>query len=136
LVWKTVRSELVAVQADDQSFLILVVDDDAPLRMVTADLLVDAGYRVIEALDAQEALALLESGSDVRVVLTDWVMPGEIDGLGLGSIISERWAGVGTLVTSGKIYPDDLPDGVRFLAKPYKPIELIEEVRALIQGQT
>ena len=126
----------MAMQADDRSFLILVVDDDAPLRMVTADLLVDAGYRVIEALDAQEALALLESRSDVRVVLTDWVMPGEIDGLGLGSIIAERWSGVGTLVTSGKIYPDDLPDGVRFLAKPYKPIELIQEVEALVQSRT
>ena len=126
----------MAMQADDQSLLILVVDDDVTLRMVTADLLVDAGYRVIEALDAQEALALLDGGADVKVVLTDWVMPGEIDGLGLGSIISERWPGIRTLMTSGKIYPDELPEGVRFLAKPYKPIELIQEVKGLIRSGT
>jgi len=72
----------------------------------------------------------------VRVVFTDWNMPGEIDGLGLARLVRRRWPDVGVIVTSGKMRPapGDLPEGVRFLSKPYRPSALIEEIEIMVQG--
>ena len=113
---------------------ILVVEDDVLVRMIASDILTDAGFRVYEAHDAQEAMTLLEARTDVRVVFTDWNMPGEIDGLGLARLVSKRWPEIGVIVTSGKMrpVPRDLPVGVRFLSKPYRQSALIEEIEALI----
>lgn len=115
---------------------ILVVEDEVLLRMMADDILTDAGFRVVEARDAEEAMTLLEARTDVRVVFTDWNMPGEIDGVGLAHLVRKRWPAVGIIVTSGKMQPapGDLPEGVKFLLKPYRPSTLIEEVEALMSG--
>ena len=63
--------------------VVLVVEDDVLVRVVLADSLRDAGYRVIEAANVTEALAVFESGESVDAVFTDWEMPGEMDGLAL-----------------------------------------------------
>lgn len=113
---------------------IMVVEDDILVRMVAADILVEAGFRVVEARNAQEALTLLEARFDVRVVFTDCNMPGAIDGIGLAHLIHERAPKVGLLVTSGKMRPaaTDLPPGTRFLPKPYPRLTMVEEVRSLL----
>ena len=61
-------------------------------------------------------------------------MPGEIDGVGLARLVRRRWPEVGVIVTSGKMRPapGDLPAGVRFLSKPYRPSALIEEINAMV----
>jgi CheY-like chemotaxis protein len=125
----------MTIKVDSGPVAILVVEDDILVRMIASDILTDAGFRVMEAHDAQEALTLLESRADVQVVFTDWNMPGEIDGLGLARLIPERWPEVGVIVTSGKMRPasGDLPAGVRFLEKPYRPSALIEEIEAMVQ---
>jgi CheY-like chemotaxis protein len=121
-------------KVDGAPVAILVVEDDVLVRMIATDILVDAGFRVIEAHDAQEAMTLLEARADVRVVFTDWNMPGEIDGLGLARLVRGRWPEVGVIVTSGKMRPalGDLPAGVRFLEKPYRPSALIEEIETML----
>jgi len=121
-------------KVDNKPAAILIVEDDLLVRLITSDVLTDAGFRVFEAHDAREALILLEARTDVRVVLTDWLMPGEIDGAGLALLIRKRWPSVGVIVTSGKMRPapGDLPAGVRFLSKPYRPSALIEEVEAMV----
>lgn len=125
----------MTIEVGSGSTAILVVEDDVLVRMVASDILTDAGFRVYEAHDACEAMTLLEARSDVRVVFTDWNMPGNIDGLGLARLVRKRLPEVGVLVTSGKMHPapDELPAGVRFLAKPYRPSALIEEIRAMVQ---
>jgi CheY-like chemotaxis protein len=103
------------------------------------DVLEDAGYKVIEAVNAQEALTLLEARPDVRVLFTDVEMPtgGDMDGLLLAHLVSKRWPNIGIVITSGRLEPKDgdLPEGARFLAKPYRPSDLIKEVHDFIQSR-
>src|SRR5215207_7525329 len=84
----------------------------------------------------EEALAVLQTRPDVRVLFTDVNMPGSLDGLGLAQIVHERIPEVGILIGSGRIRPlsGELPPGAQFIAKPYAPSALTEAVRALVQG--
>lgn len=118
------------------SSAILVVEDDVLVRMISSDILTDAGFRVYEAHDAHEAIILLEARSDVQVVFTDWNMPGNIDGMELARLVRERWLEIGVIVTSGKMRPPpgELPVGVQFLPKPYRPSALIKEIEAMVSG--
>lgn len=114
--------------------MILVVEHYVLVRMVALDLLAEAGFHVIEAQDAQDALRLLNARTDVRVVLTDRDLPGEIDGIALARLINERWPTIGLLLTSSKTppRPGELPMGACFLQKPYRPSDLVRDVRDLL----
>jgi CheY-like chemotaxis protein len=126
---------LMKAEVGNRSTEILIVEDDVLVRMIASDILTDAGFRVYEAHDAHEAIALLEARSDVRVVFTDWNMPGDIDGMELARLVRKRWPAISVIVTSGKMRPPgELPAGVRFLAKPYRPLALIEEIEIMVQG--
>ena len=122
------------IKASKGPVAILIVEDDVLVRMIANDILTDAGFRVFEAHDAQEAMTLLEARADVQVVFTDWNMPGKIDGLGLARLVRKRWPDVGIIVTSGKMLPapGDLPAGVQFISKPYRPSALIDAIETLI----
>jgi CheY-like chemotaxis protein len=118
--------------------IILVVEDETLLRMLAGDILTeDAGYRVIEAVNADEALILLESRHDVRLVFTDVNMPGALNGFALARIVDMRFPGIKVIVTSGLARPGigDLPKGKRFLPKPYAPSALITMVQEML-GET
>ncbi|MDR3461765.1 MAG: response regulator [Beijerinckiaceae bacterium] len=101
--------------------LILVVDDEPLIRWVNADVLTDAGFTVIQAANGDEALELLESHRDVRVVFTDVEMPGLIDGFALAGRIHRQWPEIGVVVTSGRRCPAAALDSKMqcFLPKPY-----------------
>jgi CheY-like chemotaxis protein len=106
--------------------------------MLAGDILTeDAGYRVIEAVNADEALILLESRHDVRLVFTDVNMPGALNGFALARIVDMRFPGIKVIVTSGLARPGvgDLPKGKRFLPKPYAPSALITMVQEML-GET
>lgn len=102
---------------------VLVVEDEGLLRLSAAEMIEDAGFKVIEAANADEAIRILENRSDIRVVVTDIHMPGSMDGLKLAHAVRNRWPPIKIIVTSGREVPmeDDLPEGSRFLAKPYEP---------------
>ena len=87
----------------DNPLVILLVEDEVLVRMVAADVLEDAGFTVLESTNAEEALRLLETRSDVQVLFTDVNMPGALDGLGLAQTVHERSPGVGILIGSGRI---------------------------------
>lgn len=114
--------------------LILVVDDEALLRLLATDVLEDDGYRVLEAGDADTALKLLTEHGDVGVVFTDVNMPGALDGLDLAHEVHRRWPKVKLIVTSGRVHPklDDIPDAGRFVPKPYSPEDLLQEVKTAV----
>ncbi|HEX4198492.1 MAG TPA: response regulator [Caulobacteraceae bacterium] len=105
-----------------KSPIVLVAEDEAMVRQLSVDELEYAGYRVIEAANARQALAVLESGVPVDVLFTDVNMPGEIDGMGLARVVHQRWPDVGLIVTSGRfdIADDELPDEGHFIRKPYQ----------------
>jgi CheY-like chemotaxis protein len=102
--------------------------------MHSADMIRDLGFDVIEAMDADEAVSLLESVSDIRVVFTDIQMPGSMDGLVLAAVVRDRWPPVALLITSGKVRPpmDDMPTGAQFIPKPYSPWQLKEQLHSLM----
>ena len=101
--------------------VILVVEDEDLLRQAAVALVEDAGFEAVAAASADEALAILEARTDVRLVFTDIQLPGSMDGLKLAHAVRNRWPPVELILTSGRrhIGPDDLPERGRFYAKPY-----------------
>jgi two-component system, response regulator PdtaR len=117
--------------------VVLVVEDQTLVRMFMTDFLDEAGFKVFEAVGADEALTVLEARPDVQAVVTDIEMPGSMNGIELTHVIRDRWPGVGVVVTSGRQRPgqDDLPDEVVFLAKPYLPDTVITVIRQMAAPQ-
>ena len=113
--------------------VVLVVEDEFLIRTDAADMVRAAGFTVVEASNADLALELLESASDIAAVFTDIHMPGSMDGLRLVAIVRDRWPPIAVLVTSGQdqIGIDDLPVGGRFLPKPYTEAQLATHLREL-----
>lgn len=95
------------------------------------DALSEAGYRVLEARDGQEALAVLHLHRDIRALVTDVNMP-SIDGLSLARITVERWPDIGIVIASAVPLPEEPRAGARFVAKPYRLSQLLEEVDLVI----
>jgi two-component system, response regulator PdtaR len=110
--------------------VVLVVEDEALLRLCAADLLEDAGFEVIQAPDARAALDVMKSRPDVRLLFTDIQMPGKLDGMELAQKVHEQWPRVLLLVTSGALRPKntEIADHGHFLAKPYTEKRLLEEI--------
>jgi CheY-like chemotaxis protein len=112
---------------------VLLVEDEPLVRMMGADVLADAGFEVLEAMNADEALGILEAEPDVQILVTDIDMPGSMDGLTLARVAHDRWPQMPVLVISGKVRPSaaELPPGGAFLAKPFPSAKLVGEVRRL-----
>jgi CheY-like chemotaxis protein len=110
---------------------VLIVEDEPLVRIGAVNIIEDAGFEVIEAASADEAIGILECRSDVRVVFTDIHMPGSMDGLKLAHAVRNRWPPIRIIVTSGRelMAEQDLPEGGRFVAKPYNPIEILDALR-------
>ena len=84
-------------------------------------MIVEAGYDVVEAGSADQAIAVLEERSDIEIIFTDIQMPGSMDGLKLAKYVSGRWPPIKIIATSGYFCAreEDLPRGGVFLSKPY-----------------
>ena len=119
--------------SSEQRQAVLVVEDEALIRMHAADMIRDLGFEVIEAANADQAISLLESNSKISVMFTDVQMPGSMDGLRLAAVVRKRWPPVALLVTSGQFRPKggDLPENTHFLPKPYIAGELKTHLDAL-----
>ncbi len=119
------------------SVVVLVAEDEVLIRMMAVDVLTDAGFVVIEAAHADDALSLLASQAhEVRALFTDIHMPGTMTGLELAHHVRGNWPWIALLVASGKARPhaDAMPSGSRFLLKPYDPNHLIQHVRELVDA--
>jgi len=103
------------------------VEDELLLRLNAAQIIEDAGYEVIEASNADEAIQILESRTDIRIVFTDINMPGSMDGIKLANAVRNRWPPIRLIVTSGKVAlrAGDIPADGRFLSKPYTPEQIV-----------
>lgn len=114
--------------------LILIVEDDPLIRWSGAETLEDAGFEVLEAANADDALTLLETHSLVTVLFTDIDMPGQLDGLDLARIAAHRWPCIHIIIASGRNEPraPQMPDNGRFIAKPYMPEQIVRDIDELL----
>ena len=112
---------------------ILIVEDEALVRLSAVGMLEDAGFRMIEAVNSDEALELLAADSNVQLLLTDVNMPGTIDGLALARQVHDRWPHISIMVASAKQVrqPEELPAGSRFEQKPYNSDSVVRHAREL-----
>lgn len=122
--------------SDDVSHIsrsILVVDDEPLIRINLADFFTEQGYQVFEAEDADVAIAVLEENPSVQIVLTDVQMPGSMDGVKLAHYIRKRYPPTLLVVASGAVAigPDELPAHAMFVAKPFDPRFVLEEIQRL-----
>jgi CheY-like chemotaxis protein len=113
---------------------VLVVEDEMLLRMRALDMVEDAGYTSIEAVDADEAFAILKSRSDIALLFTDIQMPGSMDGLQLAHIVHERWPPIKIILVSGqlKLSSAQIPHDSRFFGKPLVSGQIIAEMQNMI----
>jgi CheY-like chemotaxis protein len=105
---------------------ILVVDDDAAIRLVIIRLLRRKGHRVEEARDGREALSML-ANQPFDIVFLDLVMPG-MDGLTTGAAIRGLHPSARIVYVSG-VVPNNLPAGAAFVPKPFTPQSVLDAVR-------
>jgi CheY-like chemotaxis protein len=114
--------------------VVLVVEDDMLLRMRAVDMVEDAGYICVEAVDADEAVAILESRSDIALLFTDIQMPGSMDGLGLAHSVHDRWPPIKIILVSGqlKLASIDIPANSRFFGKPLEAKVMIAQIQSMI----
>ena len=113
--------------------VVLIVEDEWLIRLNAAQIVEEAGFDVIEASNADEAISILEVRSDITVLFTDIQMPGSMDGLKLAAAVKGRWPPIKIVATSGlvDVRPDDLPEGGRFIPKPYDPTQLAATLQEL-----
>jgi CheY-like chemotaxis protein len=114
--------------------VVLVVDDEPLIRMNAADMLVDAGFDVLEAENAVDALAILADHPEIQVLFTDVNMPGDMDGLDLARRVHQLRPEVHLIVTSGKVTPsaESIPSNSDFLGKPYREHQVIALIESAI----
>jgi CheY-like chemotaxis protein len=113
--------------------VILIVEDELLIRMDSAEAIENAGFEVIQAGNADEAIVILTARPDIHVVFTDIQMPGSMDGLKLARFVRDRWPPIKIVATSGvvRVSDDDLPAGSVFLPKPYRGAQVVATLREL-----
>jgi len=113
---------------------VLIVEDEMMLRMRAADIVEDAGFRPVEAVNADEAMSILESRSDISLLFTDIQMPGSMDGLMLAHAVHKRGPPIKIILVSGKLKLSniDTPPDSRFFDKPLDAKEMVSEIQDMI----
>ena len=113
---------------------VLIVENEALVRLELAHALSQAGLRVLEASDADEAIAMLYSHPQIELMVTDIMMPGSMDGIRLAHHVRDRWPPVKIIVTSGRLETElsELPADSVFIPKPFQHESLGQAVEQLI----
>src|ERR1700710_558988 len=113
---------------------VLVVEDEMMLRMRAVDMVEDAGFSSVEAVNADDALTILEARSDIDLLFTDIQMPGSMDGLKLAHAVHSRWPDIGIILVSGQMKPSDAerPSDSRFFSNPLGVDQMVAELQAMV----
>jgi CheY-like chemotaxis protein len=113
---------------------VLVVDDDGLIRMAAVEWVETIGCEAVGVRDADQAIRILESRTDIRLVFTDIDMPGSMDGLKLSHYIRNRWPPIHLILASGGRIPDQsqLPARSVFFRKPYDGQSIADAILAFL----
>ncbi|MGD0193047.1 MAG: response regulator, partial [Rhizomicrobium sp.] len=109
------------------------VEDEALIRMSAVQMVEDAGFMVVDACNADEAIEILENRTDIRAVFTDINMSGSMDGWKLAHSIRGRWPPIHLIITSGLYTPEkgQLPAKRLFIRKPYSAEQVTSALHEL-----
>ena len=113
--------------------VVLIVEDEALVRMTAVDMIEEAGFEILEATIAGKRILLLEARLDTTVVFTDIEMPGSMNGLKLAEAVGGRWPPIKIIATSGHyvVRDGDLPSGGLFSANPYSLNQISSALREI-----
>jgi CheY-like chemotaxis protein len=133
----SIASKSLTPEPTTPSPTVLVVEDEVLIRLVIADYLRECGYRVHEAANAAEAVAVLESGTvAIDIVFSDVLMPGDMDGFGLARWVRSHQPNVRVILTSSVERSADIAatlcEAGPLLEKPYEPHGVVDRIRQLI----
>jgi len=119
---------------EESKIILLLVEDEALIRMHGIDILESAGFIVFEACNADEAVIILDKYNEIRLIFSDVDMPGSMNGLELLELAHLRWPKIRLLLTSGhrRLKDDSLPGQGKFLPKPWSEEALVNKVRSLL----
>ena len=131
---RCVRPPALTEMREGRRPTILIVEDEVLIREYLADVLSEAGYAVLATSNANDAIAMLESRNDIRLIMTDVNMPGSMDGLRLAEAVRGRWPPIKIIIATGQARPRDeqIPPGSLFLSKPYHPGTVTAAVQSLL----
>ena len=112
---------------------ILIVEDEPLLLMDAVDMVDEAGFEALEASNADQAIEILASRADIRIVLTDIDMPGSMDGLKLAQYVRGRWPPIEIIIVSGHrtVPAEEMPERGLFFSKPYSHHAMTAAMRRL-----
>ena len=119
---------------------VLIVEDDAELRSLTAALLADGQVVTIECESAEAALAVMQiDGREVAMIFADVRLPGVMDGVDLAWEVKKRWPFLPVILTSGlpRDRVGELPLGVGYMPKPWQALNVLiaaEQACAPVRG--
>jgi two-component sensor histidine kinase/CheY-like chemotaxis protein len=102
--------------------------------MKAVDIVEDAGFMAVEAVNADEAMSILESRSDISLLFSDIQMPGSMDGLKLAHAVHDRWPSIKIILVYGhiKLSDADKPVNSRFFGKPLEVEQMIAELQEMV----
>ena len=123
----------VAPAANNVAATVLLVDDEPLVRLSTADMLIDLGYKVIEASSAEEALDIFGRDQKFQLLVTDHLMPG-MSGVDLARIVAERQPDMPVLIVSGYAEVGGIPENLPRLTKPFRQADLAASVAEIMEA--
>ncbi|WLG93841.1 response regulator [Pseudomonas sp. FP198] len=114
---------------------VLIVEDDETLRLIMVEILEDVGARTVAFGSADDALIyLLQSQVQCCLVIVDYGVPGQINGMDFIRMVRGKWPAIGSILTSGYPFlPETVPRPTRYLQKPWAVSDLVALMRDLLQ---
>jgi two-component system cell cycle response regulator CpdR len=111
---------------------VLVVEDEPLIRLTAIDALEDAGFSVLEAASADDAMDIINEET-INFLFTDIQMPGVLSGVDLAHAVYKRFPDAGIVVVSGRLTPSDidLPPNAQFVAKPYMFADIARRLKSM-----
>lgn len=124
---------MLSATDDIERDIVLVIEDEPVLRLEVVDLCEEIGFEVIEAMNVDDAIAILESRPDVRIVYIDLDMPNGVDGVKIAAAIRDRWPPIEIILTASTLDAARvrLPVRAEFFAKPIDHSVVAKTMRSM-----
>jgi CheY-like chemotaxis protein len=128
----TTLGAFMSDEGQTHPIVVLLVEDEPVIRMSAVTILSSEGFEVLEAMDAQAAIAILAVDADrIHVLFTDARLPGSMDGFMLARYVRMHWPWISLIINSGVAGAADheMPEGSRFFTKPYDLRDIAIHIR-------